>query len=124
MCCLTPLGGVIQLQPCIQTVDEPPAVQSKVPLDLLFEDLHGILEKLRHRLDHLDEGHLVVAAAVLITFLQASVAVEASLVIVRLINEDEACTKIHMHVNKVLNLIMKDKAEILRNHDIILTSSV
>ena len=69
MCCVTPLSSLIQLQPGIQTVDEPPAVGSKVLLDLLFEDLHRVLKELCHGLDHLNQGHLIVAAAVLISFL-------------------------------------------------------
>lgn len=93
---MAPLGSVVQLQPRLQTVDEPPAVGGKVLLDLLFEDLHGILEELRHGLDHLDEGHLVVTAAVLVSFLKASVTVEARLIIVGLIDQDEACAKIQI----------------------------
>lgn len=113
MCCLTPLSGVVQLEPHIQAVDEPPTVGGKVLLDLLFEDLHGILEELRHRLDHLDQGHLIVAAAVLISFLQASVAVKASLVIVRFIDEDKACRKCSFHYkNAFQGTIKKSKTQV------------
>lgn len=122
---LTPLSSVVQLEPRIQTVDEPPATRSKVLLDLLFEDLHRILEELRHRLDHLDQGHLIVAAAVLVSFLKASVTVEARLVIVRLVDKDEACTKIHMCVrNVLLNYKSCFNAEFLRNLNIIQTYAV
>lgn len=101
------LSSVVQLEPYIQAVDEPPAVGSKVLLDLLFENLHGILEELRHGLDHLDQGHLIVAAAVLISFLKASVTVKARLIIVGLIDEDEACTNRYMNIRNVLDFIIK-----------------
>lgn len=71
-------------------------------LDLLPEDLHGTLEELRHGLHHLDESHLVVAAAVLVALLKAAVTVKAGLVVVRLVDEDEACRQ------KISNSNMSD----------------
>lgn len=59
--------------------------------DLELEDLHGPAEQLHHGLHHPDQRHLVVAATVLVALLQAPVTVEACLVVVGLVHQDETC---------------------------------
>lgn len=80
------LNQLICLHPGLNTVDQAPAVAAEVLVDLLFKDFHWLAQQLHHGLNHSDQGHLIVATAVLIALLQTPVTVKASLVVVRLIN--------------------------------------
>lgn len=83
---MAPFYQLIRFHPALNTMYEAPTVAAEMFVDLLLKDLHRPVQQLHHGLHHTDQGHLIVATAVLVAFLQTPIAVKTSLIVVRLID--------------------------------------